>query len=84
MILWKYLVKSQLTDEILIKEWNKLFAYQTMKCQWKLHFVKFLFFFSKQPFFISVLLDLVKKYDNTINNKLVSPMTFILIIIIII
>ena len=55
-----------------------------MKCQWKLHFVKILFFFSKQPFFISVLLDLLKKYDNTINNKLVSPMTFILIIIIII
>ena len=43
----------------------------------------FIFFFSKQPFFISVLLDLLKKYDNTINNKLVSPMTFILIIIII-
>lgn len=44
----------------------------------------FIFFFKTTFFHQSVLLDLLKKYDNTINNKLVSPMTFILIIIIII
>lgn len=43
----------------------------------------FIFFFKTTFFHQSVLLDLLKKYDNTI-NKLVSPMTFILIIIIII
>ena len=45
---------------------------------------KIFIFFFKTFFHQSVLLDLLKKYDNTINNKLVSPMTFILIIIIII
>lgn len=52
-----------------------------MKYKWKFYILKFLFCFFFQTFLISVLLDLLEKYDDTLINKPCSPKTLIIIIL---